>query len=118
MKRYLEPHISEDLVKKMVFIGGPRQVGKTTMAQNIAQSKILAYANPTYLNWDSRDDKKAILGNVFTGGTELVIYDEIHKFRDWKNHLKGVFDTRRNDFSILVTGSARLDLYQKGGDGI
>ena len=46
MKRYLEPHIRQDLAKKMVFIGGPRQVGKTTMAKNIAQD----YANPTYLN--------------------------------------------------------------------
>jgi uncharacterized protein len=118
MKRYLEPHISQDLAKKMVFIGGPRQVGKTTMAHNIAQSKTPPYASPTYLNWDSRDDKKAIFGNVFAGGTELVIYDEIHKYTDWKNHLKGVFDTRRKDFAILVTGSARLDLYQKGGDSL
>jgi uncharacterized protein len=114
MQRYLEPHIRQDLAKKMVFIGGPRQVGKTTMAKNIAQD----YANPTYLNWDSRDDKKAILANTFAGGTQLVIYDEIHKYRDWKNHLKGVYDTRKGDFSILVTGSARLDLYQKGGDSL
>lgn len=118
MKRYLEPHIQSDLAKKMVFIGGPRQVGKTTMANNIASSTAPIYANPTYLNWDGRDDKKAILGNVFAGGTELVIFDEIHKYRDWKNHLKGMFDTRRQDFAILVTGSARLDLYQKGGDSL
>ncbi len=114
MQRYLEPHIRQDLGKKMVFIGGPRQVGKTTLAQNIAQS----YANPTYLNWDSREDKKATLDSTFVGGTQLVIYDEIHKYRDWKNHLKGVYDTRKGDFAILVTGSARLDLYQKGGDSL
>ncbi|MDP2834035.1 MAG: ATP-binding protein [Pseudomonadota bacterium] len=114
MKRYLEPAIRQDLDKKMVFIGGPRQVGKTTLAKNIAQS----YANPTYLNWDSRDDKKAILASIFAGGTALVIYDEIHKYRDWKNHLKGVYDTRKNEFALLVTGSARLDLYQKGGDSL
>jgi uncharacterized protein len=114
MRRYLEPQILQDLAKKMVFIGGPRQVGKTTLANNLA----LAYANPTYLNWDSRDDKKAILDNTFKGGTGLVIYDEIHKYRDWKNHLKGVFDTRKGEFAVLVTGSARLDLYQKGGDSL
>jgi uncharacterized protein len=102
----------------MVFIGGPRQVGKTTMAQNLALTKVPPYRNPNYLNWDSRDDKKAIFGNVFAGGTELVIYDEIHKYRDWKNLLKGVFDTRRKDFAILVTGSAKLDLYPKGGDSL
>lgn len=114
MQRYLETHIRHDLAKKMVFIGGPRQVGKTTMARRIGED----YAHPTYLNWDSRDDKKAILANTFAGGTTLVIYDEIHKYREWKNHLKGVYDTRKNDFSILVTGSARLDLYQKGGDSL
>ncbi len=89
-------------------------MGKTTMAKQIAQ----VYASPTYLNWDSRDDKKAILANTFAGGTGLVIYDEIHKYRDWKNHLKGVYDTRKGDFALLVTGSARLDLYQKGGDSL
>jgi len=114
MKRYLEPLIREDLAKKMVFIGGPRQVGKTTLAQNIAQT----YAQPTYLNWDSRDDKQAILDSTFVGGTTLVVFNEVHKYRDWKNHLKGVYDTRKGDFAILVTGSARLDLYQKGGDSL
>ena len=114
MQRYLELHIRQDLAKKMVFLGGPRQVGKTTLAKDIAQS----YAHPTYLNWDSRADKKAILDNTFVGGTKLVVYDEIHKYRDWKNHLKGVYDTRKGDFAMLVTGSARLDLYQKGGDSL
>lgn len=114
MNRYLEPYIAADLAKKMVFIGGPRQVGKTTMARNLGA----AYASPTYLNWDSRNDKKAILDSTFAGGTQLVIYDEIHKYSDWKNHLKGVFDTRKGEFAMLVTGSARLDLYQKGGDSL
>ena len=114
MKRYLESYIQADLKKKMVFIGGPRQVGKTTLAKNIATN----YQNPTYLNWDSRDDKKSILSNTFVWGTELVIFDEIHKYRDWKNHIKGIYDTRKDDFDILVTGSARLDLYQKGWDSL
>jgi uncharacterized protein len=114
IKRYLEPHITDDLTKKMVFIGGPHQVGKTTLAKNIAEP----YPVSSYLNWDNRDHKRNILDSVFKGSSTLVIFDEIHKYRDWKNHLKGVFDTRRQDFSILVTGSARLDLHQKGGDSL
>jgi uncharacterized protein len=98
----------------MVFIGWPRQVGKTTLARDIGAS----FKNPTYLNWDSRDDRAAILSESYHGGTELVIFDEIHKFKDWKNYIKGVFDTRKDDFAILVTGSARLDLYQKWGDSL
>lgn len=114
MKRYLDSYIRTDLAKKMVFIGWPRQVGKTTLAKSIGES----FVAPTYLNWDSRDDRKAILSETYHWGTKLVIFDELHKFRDWKNFIKGVFDTRKYDFSILVTGSARLDLYQKWGDSL
>lgn len=31
-RRYLHDAIDEDLAEKMVFLGGPRQVGKTTLA--------------------------------------------------------------------------------------
>lgn len=118
MNRYLEPLIRSDLTKKMVFVGGPRQVGKTTLANRIASSNAPTFANTTYLNWDHRDDRQATLDYRFKGGTQLVIFDEIHKYRDWKNYLKGLYDTRKTQFAILVTGSARLDLYQKGGDSL
>jgi len=44
--------------------------------------------------------------------------DEIHKYHDWKNHIKGLFDKHRDDFSMLVTGSARLDVYRRGDDSL
>ncbi len=114
MKRYLEDSIRVDLTKKMVFIGWPRQVGKTTLAKNLAKT----FSHTTYLNWDSREDKKKILETIFTPWTELLILDEIHKYRDWKNYIKGLYDTRKETLDILVTGSARLDLYQKGWDSL
>jgi len=48
----------------------------------------------------------------------LVIFDEIHKYRNWKNYLKGVYDRFAEEYKILVTGSGRLDLYQKGEDSL
>ncbi|MBI4745264.1 MAG: AAA family ATPase [Deltaproteobacteria bacterium] len=114
-KRYLTSHILKDLHEKMVFIGGARQVGKTCLAKDIAESYFKSY---DYLNWDYRDDRKNILQSRFKGDAEIVLFDEIHKYKDWKNYLKGQFDKHKSDFNILVTGSARLDIYRRGGDSL
>ena len=114
-KRYLIPHILRDLNEKMVFIGGARQVGKTSLAKYIAENYFKHY---DYLNWDARDDRKNILQSQFKGNAEIILLDEIHKYKDWKNYLKGQFDKHKDDFKILVTGSARLDVYRRGGDSL
>jgi hypothetical protein len=114
-KRYLQPLVTRDLEKKMVFVAGPRQVGKTTMAQMIGDAE---YGNYSYLNWDNREDRKAILEGEYRSEAKLVIFDEIHKYKKWKNYVKGEFDKYKQKFHILVTGSARLDLYRMGGDSL
>lgn len=113
--RYLENKIAKDLSQKMVFIGGPRQVGKTTLAKQIGKE---IYQKFSYLNWDNIDDKKTILKSILEPDTQMIIFDEIHKYRNWKNYIKGQFDKHRESFNIIVTGSARLDLYKKGGDSL
>jgi hypothetical protein len=114
-KRYLVTHILRDLDEKMVFIGGARQVGKTILARYIAENHFRSY---DYLNWDAREDRKSILQSRFKGDAEIVLFDEIHKYKDWKNYLKGQFDKHQGDFKFLVTGSARLDIYRRGGDSL
>jgi hypothetical protein len=114
-KRYLVDNIFRDLNEKMVFVGGARQVGKTCLARYLADSY---YKNSEYLNWDVREDRKNILQSRFKGDAEIVLFDEIHKYKDWKNYLKGQFDKHRGHFKILVTGSARLDVYRRGGDSL
>ncbi len=113
--RYLEEKITADLSQKMVFIGGPRQVGKTTIAKQIGKN---AYQKFSYLNWDNIDDKRAIIKSALDPDAQMIIFDEIHKYRNWKNYIKGQFDKHHEQFDILVTGSARLDLYKKGGDSL
>jgi len=115
-KRYLEKSIAEDLKDKMVFIAGPRQVGKTTMALSTGEK--FYPARYAYLNWDNRDDRKAILKSTFRADKNLIIFDEIHKYKNWKNYLKGEYDKYKDNFKILVTGSARLAIYKKGGDSL
>jgi hypothetical protein len=113
--RYLTNHIANDLTEKMVFLCGPRQVGKTTLARDIGAAR---YESFEYLNWDNRDHRKNIMGGRFSATAGLHIFDELHKYKQWKNHIKGIFDTKPDNFHILVTGSARLDVYRRGGDSL
>ncbi len=115
MKRYCEEFIIKDLLKKMVFLGGPRQVGKTTLSKRFLSGD---WADGEYLNWDVDEDKRAILKKQWLASSPLVIFDEIHKYPRWKSWIKGVWDSRPEDQTYLVTGSARLDVYKKGGDSL
>jgi uncharacterized protein len=109
--RYLSRQLREDLDRKMVFVAGPRQVGKTTLALS------LAGARKGYLNWDVAEHREKILRNELPPGP-LWIFDELHKYRRWRNYLKGIYDGRPAGQKILVTGSGRLDLYRFGGDSL
>lgn len=114
--RYLQTQVEKDLQKKMVFLGGPRQVGKTTLALNLLSGK-----NRTgYLNWDIAEDREQILQRELPT-TNIWVFDELHKYKSWRNYLKGLFDQRVKQThppQILVTGSAHLDWYRRGGDSL
>lgn len=112
--RYLSKYVEHDLADKMVFIGGPRQCGKTTLSQSILGSA----TSGVYFNWDDDEDRKRILRRQWSDKDRLLIFDEIHKFRRWKNWIKGLFDKNKSKHQILVTGSARLDVYRRGGDSL
>ncbi len=95
----------------MVFVAGPRQVGKTTL------SRALPEAEAGYLNWDVPAHRERILRRELSP-TKLWIFDEIHKYRSWRDYLKGLYDVRPTGQKILVTGSARLDYYRYSGDSL
>ena len=116
-RRYPAVFVEEDLASRMVFIGGPRQVGKTTFALSFLNGDSNE-VSPAYLNWDSIADREKILEAELPPNQSLLIFDEIHKFGDWRNLIKGIYDKNRSALSILVTGSARLDYYRKGGDSL
>ncbi len=78
--RYLEPYIKQDLLIKMVFLGGPRQVGKTTFAQSLLVKDLTSDSYPGYLSWDSPSDKRIILSESLPSNQKLIVFDEIHKF--------------------------------------
>ena len=113
--RYISPFILEDLKKKMVFIGGPRQVGKTTLAKWIQNNH---FPSGRYFNWDYDEDRTGILQKKWTTDNKLLIFDELHKHPRWKNWIKGIYDVSADNHSFLITGSARLDVHKKGGDSL
>lgn len=118
--RYLYNAIKEDAfpTKKLVFISGPRQVGKTTLAKSFLKN------SENYFSYDEENfrrgwvkDPKTIISNR---GEGVVVLDEIHKDRVWKRKLKGLFDTfnSENFCQFIVTGSAKLDFYRRGSDSL
>lgn len=113
--RYLTECVIKDLHEKMVFIGGARQVGKTTFAVNIIGEKFKKFS---YYNWDNRSDRREIIRSEWPGNVELIILDEVHKYRKWKNLIKGEYDKLKHRYKFLITGSARLDIYRRGGDSL
>lgn len=123
-ERPLYKTIWEELssTKPMVFLSGPRQSGKTTFAKMIASG----FSNHTYFNWDLITDKKKLIEKptFFEETTRhdpsapLVIFDEIHKYKKWKNYLKGIYDRFSDHYRFFVLGSGRLNVFQKGGDSL
>lgn len=114
MERAQISYVLKDLKKKMVFLIGPRQVGKTWLAKRVAEQ----YKKPIYLNYDRFEDRQLIKEEAWPENSDLVIFDEIHKMPEWKNYVKGIFDTKPQSLHILVTGSARLETFRQAGDSM
>lgn len=110
--RYLERYIKNDLKEKMVLIGGPRQVGKTTISKQFLKS------DEQYFSWDDLSDREIIKTHKLDANLKILVLDEIHKYVRWRMLIKGLYDKYKNILSIIVTGSARLDHFRKGGDSL
>lgn len=107
----------------MSFISGPRQIGKTTAVQRFLSEQGQRHL---YYNWDTPTVKRRFAAKpdffIEDIPPELprpwVALDEIHKYPEWKNLIKGYYDEWREKIRFIVTGSARLDLFRKSGDSL
>ena len=121
-KRLYDSILADHLRKyrQIAMVSGPRQVGKTTTCRNHASA---------YANWDNLDDREVILAGPeslverlrldrLSETAPVVLFDELHKYRRWKQLLKGFFDTYSDQVRIIVTGSSRMDVYRRGGDSL
>jgi len=112
ISRTLKTYLARDLDRKIVMIGGPRQVGKTTLAKTFINN------DQQYLTWDDLSDRKLIRTHDIDTDLEIIVLDEIHKYARWRMLLKGLYDKFHDHLKIIVTGSARLDHLRKGGDSL
>jgi len=111
MKRYLTNYILDDLKKKIVLLTGPRQSGKTTLSKMLSN-------NFDYLNFDNPEHRLGLIERSWDRSKDLIIFDELHKLKNWKSWLKGIYDTEGVQPRIIVTGSAKPDIYRKVGDSL
>jgi predicted AAA+ superfamily ATPase len=92
--------------RHMIFLAGPRQVGKTLLAQRWLEEK---RCRSLYFNWDDVSTRKAYLADsrFFESSARSlgvrnpwIVFDEIHKRNHWRDILKGAYDVFRDEFRV------------------
>lgn len=111
MERACRGQIQKDLESKIVMLTGPRQCGKTTL------SKML-FSHFDYFNYDYPEHRVDLKQRSWDRSKDLIIFDELHKMKNWKSWLKGISDVEGIPPRYIVTGSARLDTARKAGDSL
>lgn len=110
-KRSIEDLIREFLPEKIVLLSGPRQVGKTFLAKHLS-TKL------QYFNFDLSEHRHILMQKSWLRNRELVVFDEIHKMKNWKSWIKGIYDTEDHKNQFLLTGSSRIDTFRRTGDSL
>jgi len=103
-----------------VALIGPRQVGKTTLAQEIGEER-----RALYLDLEDRDDREKLSNAaLFLKQYEdrLVVLDEIHRVPELFQTLRGIIDQGRRKGKrtgrFLILGSASIDLLRQSGESL
>ncbi len=121
--RYLLSDLTELCFEsgKMAFISGPRQVGKTTFTKAMLAERGVG----NYYNWDETKfrrlwskDPAQVIPKTSSENKPLIILGEIHKAKSWKRSVKGIYDTLQSPCDIIVTGSAKLNIYRRSSDSL
>lgn len=121
IKRRLENIIAANLSRTpSVALIGPRQVGKTTLALNIADD-----TSSIYLDLESSIDLEKVRDMVAfhrDNASKLIILDEVQRLPEIFSQLRGIIDKERrkghNAGQFLFLGSASIDLLQQSSESL
>lgn len=122
-KDVIKEHLEND--SQMVFLAGPRHVGKTTLAQESASLT----NHFQYFNWDNLAQRKQLIDNAngifeaidlkkIKNKKAITVFDEIHKYKKWRIFIKGLYDTYRERTRIVVPESSPLNIDKKFSDSL
>ena len=100
--------------QKLIGIIGSRGVGKTTL---LFQYIELSGQKALYMSGDDIEFSNSklydLVDEFYTLGGRLVVVDEVHKYRNWTQEIKNIYDTFP-DIQIRISGSSMLNiLYEK-----
>lgn len=121
IERRIKRQVTEALDRQAaVALIGPRQVGKTTLAQDIAEER-----GALYLDLEDMDDREKLSSPaLFLNQYEdrLVVLDEIHRVPELFQTLRGLIDQGRRKGKrtgrFLILGSASIDLLRQSGESL
>lgn len=121
IKRYVYQKLLNALDRQAaVALIGPRQIGKTTLALEVAQSR-----NAVYLDLEAYEDREKLKDPVLfltKNQDRLVILDEIHRVPELFQTLRGLIDQGRRKGlrtgRFLILGSASIDLLRQSGESL
>jgi predicted AAA+ superfamily ATPase len=121
LERRIKQQVAEALDRQAaVALIGPRQVGKTTLAYELAESR-----NALYLDLENSSDREKLSNpELFLEQFEdqLVVLDEIHRAPELFQTLRGIIDKGRRRGKrtgrFLILGSASIDLLRQSGESL
>jgi uncharacterized protein len=117
-KRYLWDKINWN--NKLIAITGARGIGKTTLLLQYIQMNLnkkpdaVMYVSLDDLFFSNRTIVSFAEEFVKRGGKYLFL-DEIHKYKNWSQEIKNIYDYF-NDLHIVITGSSALDIFRGTAD--
>jgi predicted AAA+ superfamily ATPase len=121
IERRIKQQVKDALNRQAaIALIGPRQVGKTTLAQEIGEERGALYLDLE----DSEDRGKLSDAKLFLEQYEdrLVVLDEIHRVPELFQTLRGIIDKGRRKGKrtgrFLILGSASIDLLRQSGESL
>jgi len=113
-KRYI--HGVVDFNQKLIGIIGARGVGKTTFLLQYLKENDLPLSKKLYFSADAVDiDSLFDIAFEFSKeGGELLIIDEIHKYKNFEIELKKIYDML--SLKVIFSGSSAIRLDHSKGD--